>query len=130
MSDPRRPSVGSIAWTDLTVADAEGVRTFYERVAGWVARPVDMGEYADFNMMRADAETPVAGICHARGANAKLPPQWLIYITVPDLDASLAACRAGGSGDRRAAVAGRSWPLRGDPRPGRGGCRAGRTLGP
>jgi uncharacterized protein len=39
---------------------------------------------------------PVAGICHARGGNAGVPAQWLVYIPVPDLDASLAACAAGG----------------------------------
>jgi predicted enzyme related to lactoylglutathione lyase len=39
----------------------------------------------------------VAGICHARGNNAALPPQWLIYITIADLDQSIAACeRLGG----------------------------------
>jgi predicted enzyme related to lactoylglutathione lyase len=32
-------------------------------------------------------------ICHARGHNADLPSQWLIYITVADLDASMALCK-------------------------------------
>ena len=31
----------------------------------------------------------MAGICHARGGNTGLPAQWLIYIIVADLDASL-----------------------------------------
>jgi predicted enzyme related to lactoylglutathione lyase len=34
----------------------------------------------------------VAGICHARGENANLPPQWLIYINVEDLEKSIANC--------------------------------------
>ena len=34
----------------------------------------------------------VAGICHARGFNADLPPQWLVYVAVDDLDASLRRC--------------------------------------
>lgn len=37
-------------------------------------------------------ETAVAGICHARGSNADLPPQWLLYFVVEDLDAAVAAC--------------------------------------
>jgi predicted enzyme related to lactoylglutathione lyase len=45
-------------------------------------------------MVPPGTETPVAGICHARGSNANLPPQWLIYITVADLDASLRQCLA------------------------------------
>jgi predicted enzyme related to lactoylglutathione lyase len=38
----------------------------------------------------------VAGICHARGPNADLPPVWLVYTTVADLDAALAAAERGG----------------------------------
>ena len=91
MSMPQ-PQVGTIAWFDLTVPNAEQVRDFYAAVAGWRPEPVDMKGYADFNMMRDGAEMPVAGICHARGTNAALPPQWLLYIVVADLDASVKAC--------------------------------------
>ena len=34
----------------------------------------------------------VVGVCHARGTNVGLPRQWLIYITVEDLDRSMARC--------------------------------------
>lgn len=90
------PAPGSISWTDLTVPDAIAVRDFYAAVAGWTVQPVDMGGYEDFCMMRAGSDVPVAGICHARGENAALPPLWLVYITVPDLEASLRACTARG----------------------------------
>jgi predicted enzyme related to lactoylglutathione lyase len=30
----------------------------------------------------------VAGVCHARGANANLPAQWLVYVQVEDVEAS------------------------------------------
>jgi predicted enzyme related to lactoylglutathione lyase len=94
MSEPT-PKSGSITWTDLTVANADEIRDFYKQVVGWQATPLDMGGYSDFCMGPADA--PVAGVCHARGANANLPPQWLIYITVDDLDSSVADCtRLGG----------------------------------
>lgn len=85
-------NLGSISWIDLTVDDASRVRDFYSEVVGWTSSGVDMGGYEDFNMMPPSAETPVAGVCHALGSNADLPPQWLIYITVPDLDASIATC--------------------------------------
>jgi predicted enzyme related to lactoylglutathione lyase len=94
MSGTPRP--GTITWVDLTVGDAETLRDFYQAVAGWVPDRVSMGAYADF-AMTADGEA-VAGICYARGANADLPPQWLIYVTVEDLDASIEACvKLGGS---------------------------------
>ena len=76
--------------------DAEALRDFYASVVGWKAQPVRMGDYADFNMI-ADGQ-PVAGVCHARGLNADLPAQWLIYITVDDLEHSIEECqRLGGT---------------------------------
>jgi predicted enzyme related to lactoylglutathione lyase len=53
-----------------------------------------MGEYNDFNMCEPATGTPVAGVCHARGGNAGLPPLWLIYINVEDLDRSIERCVA------------------------------------
>src|SRR3954463_5880762 len=90
MSGTLRP--GTITWADLTVEDAEHVREFYESVAGWTPEPLSMGSYSDYVMNDADGEA-AAGLCHARGSNADLPPQWLIYITVDDLDHSMAECQ-------------------------------------
>ena len=82
--------IGKIVWTDLTVPNAEVVRDFYAKVVGW-----DSGEYdGDYTMMPPGTEDAVVGICHAKGVNANLPPQWMVYITVADLDASLADCAA------------------------------------
>ena len=96
MSQPEVPPFGVVAWTDLTVSDAETVRDFYKAVVGWEAVPVPMGAYADYQMNAAGTDQPVAGVCHARGVNADLPPQWLLYVTVPDIDASIRACTDGG----------------------------------
>lgn len=92
MSNPDRPEVGTISWTDLTVENAETVRDFYSRVVGWTSEPVDMGGYSDFTMNLPASGNTAAGICHRRGSSADLPAQWLIYITVEDVDKSIAAC--------------------------------------
>lgn len=48
-------------------------------------------------MLPLEGATPVAGVCFARGVNAEVPPRWLIYIVVDDLDESTARCeRLGG----------------------------------
>jgi len=74
---------------DLTVPSAERVRDFYKCVVGWTASDVAMQGYSDY-CMHPPGGDPVAGICHTRGINANIPPAWLIYITVADLDASIA----------------------------------------
>ncbi|MFG0251984.1 MAG: VOC family protein [Phycisphaerales bacterium JB038] len=90
------PGPGGIEWIDLTIPNAAEVRDFYAAVADWKHGEVPMDGYSDFAMTRGSGGEPVAGICHARGMNADLPPQWLIYITVADLDASMAACQERG----------------------------------
>ena len=87
---------GSIVWTDLTVEDAAPLREFYTAVAGWKAEPVSMGKYDDYNMTIPESGETVAGICHAKGPNIGLPAQWLMYVTVDNLDASIDACREKG----------------------------------
>lgn len=89
-------TLGTIAWRDLTVENAVEVRDFYASVVGWSFEGLSMGDYEDFVMMPSGSTDGVAGICHARGANVGIPPVWLIYVTVINLDASLAAVEAGG----------------------------------
>jgi predicted enzyme related to lactoylglutathione lyase len=86
------PEVGSITWIDLTISNAEEVRDFYKEVVGWKPSPVPMGDYDDYNMNTPGDDQPVAGVCHARGGNADLPTQWLIYITVEDVNKSSQRC--------------------------------------
>ncbi|MCX8104563.1 MAG: VOC family protein [Ignavibacterium album] len=87
-----KPEIGSITWCDLTVPDATGIKNFYEKVVGWKADPVSMGDYDDFSMIAPESNKIAAGICNAKGINSKLPPQWLIYITVEDVDRSAQTC--------------------------------------
>lgn len=92
MTDQPKPPLGSIAWKDLTVPNAEEVKNFYCEVAGWTAHAHNMGDYDDYVMMPSSGEEPAGGICHARGTNANIPPQWLMYITVEDVQKSADTC--------------------------------------
>ena len=85
--------IGKITWIDLTVENAPEIQDFYSQVVGWKSSPVDMGGYSDFSMNLPANDETVAGICHSRGVNADLPPQWLIYITVSNVDESAEQCK-------------------------------------
>lgn len=87
---------GAIGWVDLTVPDAPELRDFYCAVVGWTPQDVKVGDYTDFTMRTSETGEAVAGVCHAKGANTGLPQQWLVYVSVPNLDASLAVCVAKG----------------------------------
>ncbi|WP_286266694.1 VOC family protein [Thalassotalea atypica] len=76
---------GEQAWLDLTVDNAEEIKSFYQDVIGWKSEAVSMGEYEDFTMISAESRQAVSGICHARGGNKDLPPMWLPYFLVEDV---------------------------------------------
>lgn len=83
MTDKKR--IGAIEWRDLTVKNAAVVSDFYEKVVGWTAEPVSMGDYDDFNMSLAEDGETVAGVCHAKGVNQDIPPQWMMYVRVANV---------------------------------------------
>ena len=85
-------NTGKVGWIDMTVENAEAIRDFYATVVGFRPEPVDMGGYSDYNMTMPASGEAVAGVCHARGGNADIPPGWLVYFVVDDVDASAKAC--------------------------------------
>ncbi len=91
-----KPTVGSVGWIDLTVLNAIEVRDFYKHVVGWKHTDVPCGDHSDFCVGDDPENNPVAGICHALGENRNMPPQWLIYIVVADIDESIRQCEANG----------------------------------
>ena len=97
MSDSK---VGKRVWIDATFADAPKLRDFYANVIGWTAHDHPMndstGDYADYSMRSPDG-TDVAGVINQRGMNSGLPPVWIPYFAVANLeDAKTRAIAAGG----------------------------------
>lgn len=93
MSDNK---IGTMAWLDLSVGDAANVKSFYQDVIGWKTENISMGDYDDYAMLEPNNNEAVAGVCHAQGVNKDLPPAWLPYFLVADIDASIAAVQAKG----------------------------------
>ena len=85
-------NIGAIEWCDLTVEDAETVKDFNCGVVGWHSGAASMGDYDDFSVNLTSSGETIAGICHARGSNSKLPAQWLMYVRVQDAAQSAARC--------------------------------------
>jgi len=96
MSEPTPPKPGQIGWHDLTVENADELRAFYEKVFGFTSMPISMGEYDDFVLLAPDG-SPVGGVCHARGENQGIPPIWMSYVVVEDLDACVERAKAQGA---------------------------------
>ena len=59
-------------WCDLTTEKADTLADYYVEVMGWKKEAIDMGDYNDYVMMKADG-TPAGGICHKKGCNENMP---------------------------------------------------------
>lgn len=97
MTDSSKP-IGEIVWHDITVSGAPALRDFYRDVVGWevAEHPMEAADggkgYNDYVMQSpggGNEPDAVAGVCHARGSNAGMPPAWLMYVRVADLGKSV-----------------------------------------
>lgn len=93
--EPNSKKQGLMFWTDLTVDEPQIVLDFYKTLFNWSSFEVPMKDeeeaYVDYGMS-IDEQTPGGGICHNRGKNKGIPPQWITYFYVPDVANSIAQC--------------------------------------
>lgn len=89
-------NIGAFQWADLTVPNALEIKDFYARVIGFSVQEVSMGTYEDYCLNSPTDGFTKAGVCHSRGANEGLPPVWLVYFNVADLEVSLVAVQESG----------------------------------
>ena len=99
MSNQPKIPTGGIVSADITVPKTEELRDFYKEVMGWTVEEMPMedenGKYADYIMKNKEGGW-VGGVCHARGMNTDLPPQWIVYINVEDVATSVEKCKQHG----------------------------------
>lgn len=93
MADEQSPQHGMFCWNELMTRDEDKAGKFYTELLGWKA--VDSGmpgmKYTIFKagdksaggMMKMPAEVP-----------AQVPPHWMAYITVDDVDAAAEKTKA------------------------------------
>jgi predicted enzyme related to lactoylglutathione lyase len=81
---------GSFFWYELMTPDTRAAEAFYGSVVGWTAAPFEGGDYT---VLSANG----AGVGGIMTAPQGVPPHWIGYIHVDDVDAAAAAAeKAGG----------------------------------
>jgi uncharacterized protein len=79
---------GEVCWLEVNSKDAPKTKAFYQTLFGWKDGPGDVGFPYHF-LKSATGEKNFGGIMpHA--ADSPVPPHWLVYFAVTDLDAALA----------------------------------------
>lgn len=78
---------GTFSWTELGTTDVEGAKPFYTGLFGWDTHDVPAGEAGTYTLCRLDGKD-VAGLYRMSEEQLSqgVPPAWLSYVTVDDLD--------------------------------------------
>jgi len=100
MADAPNHTQGSFCWHEIGSPDAAKAKAFYTGLFGWSTKDQPMGPNPEdiYTLMRV-GEADVAGLYEMRGEHfANVPPHWMTYVWVDDVDAAVAKAKAlGGS---------------------------------
>ncbi len=90
---------GTFSWADLGTTDFAGAKTFYKELFGWELEDMPAGEGFVYSMARLDGKYVAAIYEQMEEQRAQgVPPNWLSYITVDDLEARTAEAERLGAG--------------------------------
>lgn len=83
---------GSVTWNELGTRDAPKAVQFYSDLFGWQIRKDDNMDYYYIN----NNDRPNGGIMAMTADWGDTPPNWMVYFSVADIDATLEAVKANG----------------------------------
>jgi len=86
MSD-QMPKHGTFCWNELATNDLQASTKFYTELLGWEAEEV-LSTGHTYTMFKKNG-TQVGGMLKMSADWGNVPPHWMSYITVDDVDASV-----------------------------------------
>jgi uncharacterized protein len=92
---PKEPTPGYVLWHELLTNDAEAAFGFYAELFGWQkGQAIEMGDAGTYQIYGKGGRD--LGGMMKRPADYPLPPHWLYYVRVDDLDAAMQRVRDNG----------------------------------
>lgn len=84
---------GRFVWFELITADADKAKAFYGELFGWKTEAVEMPGGMKYPLVKL-GDNPIAGF--APPPKAGIPPHWVSYVSVADVDAAAKKVLAAG----------------------------------
>ncbi|MEI8294959.1 MAG: VOC family protein [Alphaproteobacteria bacterium] len=81
------PQAGQFCWNELLTPDTKKAKEFYGNLLGWIPQEKSVGDMTYTTFMSQDK--PVAGMLQCPEGESHIPPHWMSYIYVEDLQATL-----------------------------------------
>jgi uncharacterized protein len=90
------PEVGEGSWHELMTTDAPAAMKFYTDVFGWQpSETMDMGEMGKYYMFNRP-HGMIGGMMNKPPDMANVPPHWMIYFLVPEINAAVERVKGNG----------------------------------
>ena len=90
------PEVGDASWHELMTTDAPAALKFYSEIFGWQpSETMDMGPLGKYHMFNRP-HGMIGGMMNKPPEMANVPPHWMIYFLVPDINAAVERISANG----------------------------------
>lgn len=101
-----KPKVNEFCWNELATSNVQAAKDFYGKVFGWKFNDYEMGD-TTYTMIKSN-DKEFGGIWSIpKDKEKQIPPHWMAYILVENLDSSLEkASKSGASIMRPASNAG------------------------
>jgi uncharacterized protein len=90
------PEVGEASWHELMTTDAPAALKFYSEIFGWQpSETMDMGTMGKYHMFNRP-HGMIGGMMNKPPEMANVPPHWMVYFRVPDINAAVERIKANG----------------------------------
>ena len=85
MKDPFKQH-GAFSWFELTTSDVDGAKKYYTSLFGWDTEDMNMNDM-DYTVVKI-GDDGLGGIMKTPPQAEGMPPNWGVYVTVDDIDAT------------------------------------------
>jgi predicted enzyme related to lactoylglutathione lyase len=86
---------GTFCWPELSTPDPAAAKKFYTSLFGWQFKETDMGEQGVYTIFTRDGKDCAAVFKQDPGqVQSGMPPYWASYISVENVDATVATARS------------------------------------
>jgi predicted enzyme related to lactoylglutathione lyase len=90
------PEVGEASWHELMTTDAPAAMKFYSEVFAWQpSETMDMGSLGKYHMFNRP-HGMIGGMMNKPPEMSQVPPHWMIYFRVPDINAAVERIKKNG----------------------------------
>jgi hypothetical protein len=91
-----KPEIGGFCWNELATTNVKAAKEFYSKVFGWTFSEHDMGDTV-YTMIKVN-DKEVGGIWSIpKDKESEIPPHWMVYILVDDLEQAVEKTRKHGA---------------------------------